>query len=128
MEAVCPECGQIFEIPCDIEDGRHLQCYACNCKFSFVEGRVVPLANDDCNFVRLKSKKIDLMSIDPFGESNKPNMWKRFLYKALYVFIAFFIATIMLGIINSLSCSGNRKLSVGERLIQNPRTSDWRAE
>ena len=124
MEVVCPGCGQTLEVPCDIEDGRHLQCYACDCKFSFVLGRVAPLANDDCNVVRPKRKKIDLTSIDPFGESNKPSMWKRFLYNALYVFIA----SIMLSIINSLSCSGNREPSVGERLIQNPRTSSWRAE
>ena len=94
-----------------------------------MEGQVVLLANDDCNVVHPKEKRIDLASIDPFEESKKPSMWKRFLYSALSVFLA----SIMLGIINSLSCSNlscrsKREPSVGERLIQDTHTSIWRAE
>ena len=124
MEVVCPRCGKTLEVPSDIEDGRHLQCFVCNCRFSFVEGQVVLLANDDCNVVHPKKKRIDLASIDPFGESKKPSMWKRFLYQVLSVFIA----SIILGIINSLSCSSKRDPSVGERLMQHTHTSIWRAE
>lgn len=129
MEVVCPRCGQALEVPCDIEGGRHLQCFVCSCRFSFVGGRVVPLSNDDCNVVHPGKKRIDLTSIDPFGESKKPSIWKRFLYNALSVFIA----SIILGIINSLSCSNlscssKREPSVGERLMQHTHTSIWRAE
>lgn len=39
MEVVCPGCGETLEIPCDIEDGRHLQCAACNNKFTILKGQ-----------------------------------------------------------------------------------------
>lgn len=62
------------------------------------------------------AKKVDLTSIDPFGDSYKPSLWKRIVSYILYV-----IGTsLMLGIANSLSCSGSRREpSIGERLIQN---------
>ena len=37
MEVVCPRCGQALEVPCDIEGGRHLQCFVCSCRFSFAD-------------------------------------------------------------------------------------------
>lgn len=40
MEVVCPGCGEKLEIPCDIEDGRHLQCFACNNKFTILKGQL----------------------------------------------------------------------------------------
>lgn len=64
------------------------------------------------------AKKVDLTGIDPFGDSNKPSIWRRLGNYVLYV-----IGTsLMLGIVNSLSCSASRRApSVGESLIHNAR-------
>jgi len=72
MEVVCPRCGKTLEVPSGIEDGRHLQCFVCSCRFSFVGGRVVPLSNDDCNVVHPKKRELILRALIRLG--NRKNL------------------------------------------------------